>query len=79
MTQKLAEQLPAKQLGARRVPDRWQCRICNAEETSVVSFAKHLMSHYKRSFANIDRLLECHICQQKFGTEKVGFYCYYFN
>ncbi|PSN32133.1 hypothetical protein C0J52_11756 [Blattella germanica] len=61
--------LLTRQLGARRVPDTWRCRICSAQETSVVSFAKHLMSHYKRSLG--DRLIECHICQQKFATEKL--------
>ncbi|KAJ9582556.1 hypothetical protein L9F63_003114, partial [Diploptera punctata] len=71
VTQKLAEQLPAKQLGARKFPERWECKICSAEETSVVSFAKHLMSHYKRFIANTSKLLECHICQQKFASEKL--------
>jgi hypothetical protein len=72
VTQKLAEQLPARQLGARQVPDMWRCRLCCAQETSVVSFAKHLMSHYKRSLGHSERLLECHLCHQKFETEKVS-------
>lgn len=71
MTQKLAEQLPARQLGARQTPDRWRCRLCCAEETSVILFARHLMSHYKRSMGHLGRLLECHLCHQKFSTEKV--------
>ena len=73
VTQKLAEQLPARQLGARQVPDMWRCKLCCAQETSVVSFAKHLMSHYKRSLGHLERLLECHLCHQKFATEKVSY------
>jgi hypothetical protein len=71
VTQKLAEQLPARQLGARRAPDRWHCKLCCAEETSVILFARHLMSHYKRSLGQSERLLECYMCHQKFATEKV--------
>ncbi|PNF33038.1 hypothetical protein B7P43_G16366, partial [Cryptotermes secundus] len=71
VTQKLAEQLPARQLGARQTPDRWRCKLCCAEETSVILFARHLMSHYKRSVGHSGRLLECHLCHQKFATEKL--------
>jgi hypothetical protein len=71
VTQKLAEQLPARQLGAKRAPDKWRCKLCCAEETSVILFARHLMSHYKRSLGHTERLLECHLCHQNFATEKV--------
>ncbi|XP_046987631.1 uncharacterized protein LOC124590782 isoform X1 [Schistocerca americana] len=69
--QKVAEQLPAKRLGACRVPEKWRCRKCGSEETSVVAYAKHLMKHFKPAFSDTVKPIQCHLCKKTFGSEKL--------
>lgn len=71
VTQKLAQQLPAQQLGARHSPEKWKCKECGSEEKSVVMFAKHLMKHFKTSCLDNDKPMLCQICSETFTSEKV--------
>uniref|UniRef100_A0A0C9QDN1 ZNF71_1 protein n=1 Tax=Fopius arisanus TaxID=64838 RepID=A0A0C9QDN1_9HYME len=66
MAQKLAERLPAQQLGAKDNKAVWKCKICTAIMNSVPSYAKHLMEHYKLLLGAF-----CNICNRKFYNNSV--------
>ena len=59
--QKLAEHLSPARLGARENKNDWNCNICSTVHPSIISFAKHLMEHYKPLLG-----VFCDICNQQF-------------
>lgn len=66
MAQELAERLPAQKLGAKDDKASWNCKICSAIITSVPSYAKHLMEHYKSLLGAF-----CNLCNRKFYNNSV--------
>lgn len=64
----MAEKLPAQHLGARDGKATWNCRICSTVICSVVSYAKHLMEHYKPLIG-----VYCNICNKKCNNVTVKF------
>ena len=74
ITQELVEKLPAQRLGAREEKDSWNCKLCSITLYSVVTYAKHLMEHYKPLLG-----VFCDICNKKFNYTSVSFqYIFYY-
>lgn len=46
--------------------ENWICKFCDAVESNIIEFSKHILEHYKLQLRKV-----CEICRAAFGTRKV--------